>query len=69
MALAFVFETSSEEEHDDFHPQVEEEEEEAAEAEDKDEDEEEQPLTKKTKSPWDFVVDIIFFIEKYNCWG
>ncbi|KAK4557419.1 hypothetical protein RGQ29_007253 [Quercus rubra] len=59
MAPAFVFETSSDEEHDDFHPEVEEEEEEeeeaAAEAEDEDEDEEEQPLNKKTESPWDFA--------------
>ena len=60
MAPAFVFETSSDEEHDDFQPEVEEEEEEAeaeaeAEAEDEDEDEEEQPLNKKTESPWDFA--------------
>ena len=60
MAPAFVFETSSDEEHDDFQPEVEEEEEEAeaeaeAEDEDEDEDEEEQPLNKKTESPWDFA--------------
>ena len=60
MAPAFVFETSSDEEHDDFQPEVVEEEEEAeaeaeAEDEDEDEDEEEQPLNKKTESPWDFA--------------
>ena len=60
MAPAFVFETSSDEEHDDFQPEVEEEEEEEEEAaeaedEDEDEDEEEQPLNKKTESPWDFA--------------
>ena len=54
MAPAFVFETSSDEEHDDFQPEVEEEEEEEA-AEAEDEDEEEQPLNKKTESPWDFA--------------
>ncbi|KAK7859131.1 dead-box atp-dependent rna helicase 28 [Quercus suber] len=49
MALAFVFETSSDEEHDDFQPENEEEE------EAEDEDEEEQLLNKKTESPWDFA--------------
>ncbi|KAK4600019.1 hypothetical protein RGQ29_009897 [Quercus rubra] len=53
MAPAFVFETSSDEENDDFQPENEEEEEEEEEAED--EDEEEQPLNKKTESPWDFA--------------
>lgn len=63
MAPAFVFETSSDEEHDDFQPEHEEEQDEEAEAEaeaededeDEDEDEEEQPLNKKTESPWDFA--------------
>ena len=55
MAPAFVFETSSDEEHDNIQPEEEEEEEEEAEAEDEDEDEEEQPLNKKTESPWDFA--------------
>ena len=64
MAPAFVFETSSDEEHDDFQPENEEEQDEEAEAEaeeaededeDEDEDEEEQPLNKKTESPWDFA--------------
>ena len=52
MAPAFVFETSSDEENDDFQPENEEEEEEE---EAEDEDEEEQPLNKKTESPWDFA--------------
>ncbi|KAL0016970.1 hypothetical protein SO802_004039 [Lithocarpus litseifolius] len=63
MAPAFVFETSSDEENDDFQPEneeqeeqeEEEEEEEEAEDDDEDEDEEEQPLNKKTESPWDFA--------------
>ena len=54
MAPAFVFETSSDEENDDFQPENEEEEEEEEE-EAEDEDEEEQPLNKKTESPWDFA--------------
>ena len=49
MAPAFVFETSNDEEHDDFQPENEEEE------EAENEDEEEQPLNKKTESPWDFA--------------
>ncbi|KAM3710861.1 hypothetical protein ACJW31_01G063500 [Castanea mollissima] len=63
MAPAFVFETSSDEEHDDFEPEneeqeeqeEEEEEEEEAEDEDEDEDDDELPLNKKTESPWDFA--------------
>ncbi|XP_075645474.1 DEAD-box ATP-dependent RNA helicase 28 [Castanea sativa] len=61
MAPAFVFETSSDEEHDDFEPEneeqeeQEEEEEEEAEDEDEDEDDDELPLNKKTESPWDFA--------------